>query len=198
MIIIKKSGKKKWQKTLIICPARKNSEKRHKKENITTSISNKKGLPGTSAKIRVWQFGQTFQKRWERSTHWERWQRSRTCQTFLTFTSYIYRYFANRQLFFLIVNTFIHWIFNVMFNPAYHHCHLFTDFYKKFTCVELKPLLIARKSDTPIFWRACLLVVLAGFNPRTYSIRTLQLSIYRNNQIFITTESDRFSAFMGM
>ena len=82
--------KKKWQNALIICPARKNSEKRHKGEDVTTSISNKESLPGTSAKICAWQSGQTFQKRWERSTHWERWQRSRTCQTFLTFTSYIY------------------------------------------------------------------------------------------------------------
>ena len=61
-----------------------------------------------------------------------------------------------------------------MFNPAYHHCHLFTDSYKGLTRVELKPFFIARKSDTLILWRACLLVVPAGLNPRTYSIRTLQ------------------------
>ena len=60
-----------------------------------------------------------------------------------------------------------------MFNPVYHHCHLFTDSYKGLTCAEPKPLLTARKSDTPILWRACLLVVPAGLDPRTYSIGTL-------------------------
>ena len=66
-----------------------------------------------------------------------------------------------------------------MFNPVHHHCHLFMDFYKKLTCAELRPFLIARKSDTPIFWRACLLVVPAALDPRTYSIGTLHLYIYR-------------------
>ena len=61
-----------------------------------------------------------------------------------------------------------------MFNPVHHHCHPFTDFYKGLTCVEPRPFLTARKSDTPIFWRACLLVVPAGLDPRTYSIGTLQ------------------------
>ena len=55
-----KQKTKKWRKTLIIYPARKNSEKRHKRENVTISVLNKKGLPGTSAKICVWQSGQTF------------------------------------------------------------------------------------------------------------------------------------------
>ena len=64
-----------------------------------------------------------------------------------------------------------------MFNPVHHYCHLFTDFYKGFICVELKPLLTARKSDTPIFWKACLLVVPAGLDPRTYSIGTLQVFV---------------------
>ena len=59
-------------------------------------------------------------------------------------------------------------------NPAHHHCHPFTDSYKGLTCAEPKPFLTARKSDTPILWRACLLVVPAGLNPRTYSIGTLQ------------------------
>ena len=63
-----------------------------------------------------------------------------------------------------------------MFNPVHHHCHPFTDFYKGLTCVEPKPLLTARKSDTLILWRACLLVVPAGLNPRTYNIGTLQTS----------------------
>ena len=62
-------------------------------------------------------------------------------------------------------------------NPAHHHCHLFTDFYKGLICAEPKPFLTARKSDTPIFWKACLLVVPAGFNPRTYSIGTLQKDV---------------------
>ena len=62
-----------------------------------------------------------------------------------------------------------------MFNPVHHHCHLFTDFYKGFTCAELKSFLLVRKSDTLILWRACLLVVPAGLDPRTYSIRTLHL-----------------------
>ena len=61
-----------------------------------------------------------------------------------------------------------------MFNRVHHHCHLFTDFYQKLICAEPKPLLIARKSDTLIFWRAYLLVVPAGFDPRTYSLGTLQ------------------------
>ena len=61
-----------------------------------------------------------------------------------------------------------------MFNPVHHHCHLFTDFYKRLICAEFKPFFIARKSDTPILWRACLLVVPAGFDPRTYNIGTLQ------------------------
>ena len=60
-------------------------------------------------------------------------------------------------------------------NPAYHHCHPFTDFYKGLTCSEPRPFLTARKSDTLIFWKACLLVVPAGLNPRTYSIGTLHL-----------------------
>ena len=60
-----------------------------------------------------------------------------------------------------------------MFNPVHHHCHPFMDFYKGLTCAEPRPLLIVRKSDTPIFWRACLLVVPAGLDPRTYSIGTL-------------------------
>ena len=42
--------RKKWSRTLAIYPARKNSEKRHKREDVTTSVLNKKGLPGTSAK----------------------------------------------------------------------------------------------------------------------------------------------------
>ena len=63
-----------------------------------------------------------------------------------------------------------------MFNPVHHHCHLFTDFYKKFICVEFRPLLIVRKSNTLIFWRACLLVVPAGFDPRIYNIKTLHFN----------------------
>ena len=66
-----------------------------------------------------------------------------------------------------------------MFNPVHHHCHPFTDFYKRLICVELRPLLTARKSDTPIFWRACLLVVPPGLDPRTYSIGTLQKQLIK-------------------
>ena len=62
-----------------------------------------------------------------------------------------------------------------MINPVHHRCHPFTDFYKRLTCVEPRPLLIARKSDTPILWRACLLVVPAGLDPRAYSIGTLHV-----------------------
>ena len=65
-----------------------------------------------------------------------------------------------------------------MFNPVHHHCQPFTDFYKGLTCAELKPLFTARKSDTFIFWRACLLVVPAGLDPRTYNIGTLQFRGY--------------------
>ena len=53
-------NKKKRPRTLIIYPARKNSEKRYKGENVTISVLNKEGLPGTFAKICVWQSGQTF------------------------------------------------------------------------------------------------------------------------------------------
>ena len=62
--------KKKWSRTLAIYPARKNSEKRYKREDVTISILNKKGLPGTSAKT-VWakRSGGTLERltRWERS-----------------------------------------------------------------------------------------------------------------------------------
>ena len=61
-----------------------------------------------------------------------------------------------------------------MFYPVHHHYHLFTDFYKGLICVELRLFLTARKSDTFILWRACLLVVPAGLDSRTYSIGTLQ------------------------
>ena len=60
-----------------------------------------------------------------------------------------------------------------MFNPVYHHCHPFTDFYKGLICAEPKPLFTVRNSDTFIFWKACLLVVPADLDPRTYSIGTL-------------------------
>ena len=70
-------------------------------------------------------------------------------------------------------------------NPAHHHCHPFTDFYKGLTCAELKPLLIARKSDTLIFWKACLLVVPAGLDQRTYSIGTLQYAWGQQEHAFI-------------
>ena len=73
-----------------------------------------------------------------------------------------------------------------MFNPVHHNCHPFTDFYKKLTCVEPKPFLTARKSNRLIFWRACLLVVPAGFDPRTYSIRTLHIDPYESDFVFST------------
>ena len=170
---VKNPKKKRWR-TLIIYPARKNSEKRHIRENVTISILNKKSLPRNvcpNFNLAIWA---NVQKRWERSTRLERWQRSKTCQTFLTFHFiYIYRYLANKQLFSFIVNTFIHWIFNVIFHPVHHHCHPFTDFYKRLTFVEFKPFFLVRKSDTFIFWKACLLIVPAGLDPRTYNIGTL-------------------------
>ena len=100
------------------------------------------------------------------------WQPGQTSPT--SHPIYIYIAISQIDIFFLTVNTFIHWIFNVMFNPVHYHCHPFTDIYKGLICVELKPFFTARKSDTPILWRACLLVVPAGLHPRTYSIRTLQ------------------------
>ena len=63
-----------------------------------------------------------------------------------------------------------------MFNPVHHHCHPFTDFYKKLICAEFKPFFIVRKSNTFIFWKACLLVVPAGFDPRIYNIKTLHFN----------------------
>ena len=63
-----------------------------------------------------------------------------------------------------------------MFNPVYYYCHPFTDFYKKLTCVEFKPFFIVRKSNTFIFWKACLLVVPVGFDPRIYNIKTLHFN----------------------
>ena len=169
-----KKNKRKRLRTLIIYPARKNSEKRYKRENVMTSISNKKSLPGTFAKVCVWQFGQTLKKRWERSARLDVGNVPGRVRLSSRSTSYICRYFADRQLFSLAINTFIYWIFNVMFNSVHHHCHPFTDFYKRFTCVEPRPFFTVRKSDTLILWRACLLVVPAGLNPRTYSIGTLQ------------------------
>ena len=71
-----------------------------------------------------------------------------------------------------------------MFNPVHHHCHPLTDFYKRFTCAEFKPFLFVRKSDTFIFWRDCLLVVPAGLDPCTYSIRTLQKIPNQKNPSF--------------
>ena len=65
-------------------------------------------------------------------------------------------------------------MFNIMFNPVHHHCHLFTAFFKKLICVKPKPFFTVRKSDALILWGACLLVVPAGLDPRTYSIGTLQ------------------------
>ena len=82
--------RKKRQNALIICPARKNSEKRHKRENVTTSVSNKENLPGTSAKVCVWQSGQTFHGTLGTFSSLKTLATFQTCQTFLTFTSYIY------------------------------------------------------------------------------------------------------------
>ena len=95
-----KNKKKRWR-TLTIYPARKNSEKRYKREDVTISILNKKSLPRNVCQnfnLTIWA---NIQKRWERSTRLELWQRSRTCQTFLTFHFiYIYRYFADKPFFF--------------------------------------------------------------------------------------------------
>ena len=55
--------KKKWLRTLAIYHARKNSEKRHKREDVTTSVLNKKGLPRN---VLPKQTGQTF--RWDVGT----------------------------------------------------------------------------------------------------------------------------------
>ena len=60
-----------------------------------------------------------------------------------------------------------------MFNLVHNYCHPITDFYKKFICVESKPFFIVRKSNTFIFWKAYLLVVSVGFDPRIYNIKTL-------------------------
>ena len=183
---------------LIIYPARKNSEKRHKRENVTTSVSNKKSLPGTSAKIWIWQSGQKFKTFKHIGNVGNVGNVPNVSDVFNVHFIYIYRYFANKQLFFLVVNTFIHWIFNVMFNPVHHHCHPFTDFYKGLICVVLKPFFTARKSDTLIFWRACLLVVRAGLNPRTYNIGTLhktliclKFSLNFSNFHYVTIFSNR-------
>ena len=119
-------------------------------------------------------------KRWERSNilgTFGTLATFQTCQTLLTFhLIYICRYLADRQLLLLAVNTFIYWIFNVMPNPVHHHCYPFTDFYKKFICAEPKPFFIVRKSNTFIFWKASLLVVPAGFDPRIYNIKTLHFN----------------------
>ena len=53
-----------------------------------------------------------------------------------------------------------------MSNPVYYHCPPFTDSYKGFTCAELRPLLTVRQVRHLIFWKARLLVVPAGLNPR--------------------------------
>ena len=55
--------KKKWSRTLAIYPARKISEKRYNKEDVTTSILNKKGLPRNVCQNKI---EQTF--RWNVGT----------------------------------------------------------------------------------------------------------------------------------
>ena len=52
-MVKKHEPKEKWSRTLAICPARENSEKRYKGEDVTTSVLNKKKLPGTFAKA-IW------------------------------------------------------------------------------------------------------------------------------------------------
>ena len=78
-------------------------------ETVTTSVLNKEGLPRNvcqNSTLAVWA---NVQNRWERSARLEHWQSSKTCQAFLTFQSiYICRYFADKQLLFLTVNTLIH------------------------------------------------------------------------------------------
>ena len=71
LTMVKKIGlKKRWLRTLVIYPARKNPENRHKKENVTTSVLNKKGLPrNVCQNILGKRSGGTLERltRWERS-----------------------------------------------------------------------------------------------------------------------------------
>ena len=64
------TGKKKVATDVNYIPRTVNSEKRYKKENVTISVLNKKGLPGTSAKT-IWakRSGGTLERltRWRRS-----------------------------------------------------------------------------------------------------------------------------------
>ena len=84
-----------------------------------------------------------------------------------------------------------------MFNLVYYHCHFFTDFYKRLICFELKPLLTVRKSDTFILWRACLLVVPAGLDPRTYSIGTLHSNTSVKQSFLIIKQFIEFNCKSG-
>ena len=66
----KKMGqKKRWSRTLAIYPARKNSEKRYKREDVTTSILNKKSLPRNACQNKL---GKRSGGTLERLTRWER------------------------------------------------------------------------------------------------------------------------------
>ena len=152
---------------------------------VTTSVLNKEGLPGTSAKT-VW--AKRSGGMLERLT---RWRRSDVPD--VPPYIYIYRYLANKQFFSLVVNTFIHWIFNVVFNPVHYYCHPFTNFYKRLIYAEFKPFFIVRKSNTLIFWKVCLLVVPVGFDPRIYNIKTLHF----NNSVDNVPSTKRFQTSGG-
>ena len=72
-----------------------------KNGNVTTSISDRESLPGTSAKVCAWQSGQTFHGTLGTFSSLGTLATFRTCQTFLTFTSYIYVVISQINSFFL-------------------------------------------------------------------------------------------------
>ena len=86
-------------------PRTENSGKQYKGENVTTSILNKEGLPWNVCQNKL---GKRSGGTLERLTRWER-SDVPDVQTCLTFPFiYICRYFADRQLLSLTVNTFIY------------------------------------------------------------------------------------------
>ena len=55
---------------------------------------------------------------------------------------------------------------NVTCKPVHHHCHLYTDFITDSHALNLNHFSLLDKSNNFIFWKACQLVVLVGFDPR--------------------------------
>ena len=75
---------------------------------VTTSVPDKEGLPGTSAKICAWQSGQTFKNVGNVQHVWNVGNAPDVSDVLNVHFIYICRYLADKQLLSLTVNTFIH------------------------------------------------------------------------------------------